>query len=89
MTDNNDRLPFFPIAYDVEEGKTYHWCGCGKSESQPLCDRENCGESSVAYLAPLTETVYFCACKESKDPPLCDGSHARLLREYMNLKKRS
>jgi CDGSH-type Zn-finger protein len=84
MTDSQHPMPpFFPIAYEVEEGKIYHWCGCGKSKTQPLCDRENCGDCSVAYHAANTETVYFCGCKETRDPPLCDGSHARLLREYL------
>ena len=26
------------IAVDVEEGKTYYWCTCGRSKSQPFCD---------------------------------------------------
>lgn len=79
-------VQFFPIAYDVEEGKIYNWCGCGKSKNQPLCDRDDCGNQSVPYKAILTETVYFCRCKETKDPPLCDGSHARALLEYLKNK---
>lgn len=82
MAEQNPNLPFFPLAFDVEAGKTYHWCGCGQSQNQPLCDRSNCNQS-VPYRSILTETVYFCACKETKDPPLCDGSHARLLRDYL------
>jgi len=85
ITDQEPDLPFFPIAYEVEEGKTYCWCSCGKSKTQPFCDRNPCSEG-VLFKAELSETLYFCACKETKDPPLCDGSHARLLREY--LKKR-
>lgn len=27
-----------PFKIRLEEGKTYHWCLCGKSKSQPLCD---------------------------------------------------
>jgi len=23
---------------EVEEGKTYYWCSCGKSKNQPFCD---------------------------------------------------
>ena len=26
------------IAVDVEEGKSYYWCSCGKSSNQPFCD---------------------------------------------------
>ena len=25
------------IALEVEEGKSYFWCSCGKSLKQPLC----------------------------------------------------
>lgn len=87
MTDlEQQNPPFFPIAYEVKEGKIYRWCGCGKTTTEPLCDRENC-QSAVSYYAVNSETVYFCGCKESKDPPLCDGSHARLLQEYLKKNK--
>lgn len=86
MNKEGAALPFFPIGCDVEEGKTYYWCSCGKSETQPFCDKENCCEA-VVFKATLTETLYFCACKETKNPPLCDGSHARLLREYLKNRK--
>ena len=26
------------IAVDVEQGKSYYWCSCGKSSKQPFCD---------------------------------------------------
>ena len=67
MTAEETRPPFFPIAFDVEEGKIYYWCSCGKSKTQPFCD-QGCKEA-VSYQAEATETVYFCACKETKDPP--------------------
>ena len=84
----NNQMPdsFFPIAYDVEEGKSYHWCGCGESKNQPLCDRENCTKA-VVYRATLTETVYFCGCKQTQDPPFCDGSHAKVLLRYLDEQK--
>ncbi|MDF1931301.1 CDGSH iron-sulfur domain-containing protein [Legionella pneumophila] len=44
MDDNNSEFKhLFPIAVEVTEGKTYVWCGCGKSKTQPFCDKENCG----------------------------------------------
>lgn len=82
--DDDVRLPFLPIAWDVEKGKTYRWCGCGLSETQPFCNRDDCGERCVEYHSILTETIYFCGCKLTQDPPLCDGSHAKKLMEYMN-----
>ena len=27
-----------PIGVDVEAGKSYWWCSCGKSAKQPFCD---------------------------------------------------
>ena len=27
-----------PYVVDVEEGKNYYWCQCGKSMKQPFCD---------------------------------------------------
>ena len=26
------------IAIEVEQGKSYFWCSCGKSSKQPFCD---------------------------------------------------
>lgn len=27
-----------PLPLEVEAGKRYFWCACGKSKTQPLCD---------------------------------------------------
>ena len=27
-----------PLAVDVEAGKSYWWCACGRSKAQPFCD---------------------------------------------------
>ena len=27
-----------PIAIEVEKGKSYYWCACGRSKKQPFCD---------------------------------------------------
>lgn len=66
-----------PIAVDVEAGKTYYWCACGKSKTQPFCDGSHQGTdfTPVKYQADDSKTVYFCACKQTAGQPLCDGSH--------------
>ncbi len=66
-----------PYATDVEEGKTYYWCSCGKSSKQPLCDGSHQGTdfTPVAYQADASEKVFFCGCKISNNKPMCDGSH--------------
>lgn len=69
-----------PYAVAVEAGKSYWWCACGKSASQPFCDGSHKGSefSPVEYMAEQDGTVYFCGCKHSASAPLCDGSHAKL-----------
>ncbi len=70
----------FPYATEVEAGKTYYWCSCGKSAKQPLCDGSHKGSQFVptAYTPEKTGTAYFCGCKHSANGALCDGSHAKL-----------
>ncbi len=69
-----------PIAVEVEAGKDYWWCSCGKSTTQPFCDGSHAGTefTPVQYTATDNSTVYFCACKQTKNQPLCDGSHSDL-----------
>ena len=66
-----------PYATDVEEGKTYYWCSCGKSSKQSLCDGSHQGTdfTPVAYQAEASKKVFFCGCKISNNKPMCDGSH--------------
>jgi CDGSH-type Zn-finger protein len=66
-----------PYATDVEEGKTYYWCSCGKSSKQPLCDGSHQGTdfTPIAYEADASKKVFFCGCKISNNKPMCDGSH--------------
>jgi len=65
------------IAIDVEQGKSYYWCSCGKSSKQPFCDGSHKGTefSPLVYKAELTKKVFFCACKQTIKQPFCDGSH--------------
>jgi CDGSH-type Zn-finger protein len=69
-----------PMGVEVEEGKAYFWCACGRSATQPFCDgsHKGTGFTPVKYEAPATKTVYFCCCKRSAKTPLCDGSHNAL-----------
>lgn len=69
-----------PIPVAVEAGKSYWWCACGRSASQPFCDGSHQGTSfaPVEYKAEKSETVYFCACKHSRQGVICDGTHATL-----------
>lgn len=69
-----------PSAVQVEKGKDYWWCSCGRSASQPFCSGAHKGTEFVPqkYTAEESKTVYFCACKQTKTPPFCDGTHKSL-----------
>jgi CDGSH-type Zn-finger protein len=68
------------MGVDVEAGRTYWWCACGRSARQPFCDgsHKGTGITPVKYDATEAGTVWFCACKQSARSPLCDGTHKRL-----------
>ncbi len=69
-----------PFAVEVEQGRQYWWCACGRSNNQPFCD----GSHSVTDIVPVqydateSTTVFFCGCKNSANKPLCDGTHSSL-----------
>jgi CDGSH-type Zn-finger protein len=69
-----------PIKIDVEAGKTYYWCSCGKSSKQPFCDGSHKGSefSPMPWSATEDATKFFCSCKQTGNAPFCDGSHAKL-----------
>ncbi|MCC6706040.1 MAG: CDGSH iron-sulfur domain-containing protein [Gammaproteobacteria bacterium] len=68
-----------PYAVDVEAGKSYWWCACGKSAKQPFCDgaHKDTGITPLKYDATETKKVYFCGCKATAKQPMCDGSHSK------------
>jgi CDGSH iron-sulfur domain-containing protein 3 len=78
----SDRVIFQKKAMpvEVEAGKTYYWCACGLSDSQPFCDgsHKDSGILPVPYKAEATGKAFFCGCKHSKNEPLCDGTHKDL-----------
>lgn len=69
-----------PYAVQVEAGKTYHWCACGRSKAQPFCDgsHKGTGITPVAHTPGKDGTLYFCGCKATGKRPLCDGTHKTL-----------
>jgi CDGSH-type Zn-finger protein len=69
-----------PFAVDVQEGKTYYWCACGRSAKQPFCDgsHKDTGFTPLAYKAEKTGKAYFCGCKMTGTAPLCNGAHNKL-----------
>ena len=71
------KSPFFTT---VEKDKTYAWCSCGLSQTQPLCDGSHMSTDlrPIMYKAVSDGMVNFCGCKQSKKSPMCDGSHGQL-----------
>ncbi len=69
-----------PFAVDVEAGKAYFWCACGRSANQPFCDSSHKGTGfmPVRFVADESATVYLCGCKRTGKRPRCDGTHSRL-----------
>lgn len=66
-----------PYAVKVEAEKTYYWCACGRSKTQPFCDgsHQGTGIEPFAFTAEKSETVYLCGCKQTANKPFCDGTH--------------
>ena len=58
------------IAVDVEQGKSYYWCSCGKSSKQPFCDGSHKGTefNPFVYKAESAKKMFFCACKQTINP---------------------
>lgn len=69
-----------PYVVEVEAGKPYFWCACGRSKNQPFCDgsHKDTGIEPVKWVADKTGKRGFCGCKATAGQPLCDGSHNNL-----------
>jgi CDGSH-type Zn-finger protein len=69
-----------PYTVEVERGKTYRWCACGRSRAQPYCDVSHQGTNlaPLQFTAGRNEKIWLCGCKRSRHAPLCDGAHNKL-----------
>ena len=66
-----------PIEVELEAGKKYAFCVCGRSETQPFCDGSHKGTVFMPHLftAEKSEQRWLRRCKHTKDAPYCDGTH--------------
>jgi CDGSH-type Zn-finger protein len=66
-----------PYGVNVEAGKDYWWCACGRSAKQPFCDgsHKSVGLAPQKFIAAETKQVWLCGCKSSGNKPFCDGTH--------------
>ncbi|HXP30942.1 MAG TPA: CDGSH iron-sulfur domain-containing protein [Stellaceae bacterium] len=69
-----------PYGVQLEAGKEYWWCACGRSKSQPFCDgsHKGTGLSPIGFTAQKSEEAWLCGCKASGKKPFCDGTHKRV-----------
>ncbi|MEC7761919.1 MAG: glutamate synthase-related protein [Pseudomonadota bacterium] len=69
-----------PAEVELEKGKEYYWCRCGRSKNQPFCDgsHKGTGITPLSFTAEETGTAYLCRCKATGDQPYCDGTHSKL-----------
>jgi len=77
MTQEPIAAQLSPYQVEIEKGKSYKWCRCGRSKNQPFCDKshEGTGLKPFEFVAEKDETVILCGCKETGDSPFCDGTH--------------
>ena len=69
-----------PCLIKLRAERTYFWCRCGCSATQPFCDGSHAGTDfqPLKYVSPSDEEVLLCACKRTGSPPFCDGAHTNL-----------
>ncbi|WP_028492557.1 glutamate synthase-related protein [Thioalkalivibrio sp. ALE19] len=69
-----------PRGVELEKGKEYYFCRCGRSANQPFCDGSHAGTGlgPLAFTAQEDGEAFLCQCKQSGNLPYCDGTHAGL-----------
>jgi len=68
------------IIVNLEKGKEYAYCTCGRSGKQPFCDGSHGGTEfrPMIFTAEEDGPQHLCPCKRTKTPPYCDDSHKDL-----------
>jgi len=70
-----------PFKFLCQKGKSYMWCSCGHSKTQPFCDGTHKSPFLKIKLRPVrfvpteTKEYFFCNCKQTNNRPFCDGAH--------------
>ena len=69
-----------PYPVELEAGKSYYWCACGKSKNQPFCDGSHKATNFelVKYTCEQSGRKFLCGCKMTDRQPFCDGTHKEL-----------
>ncbi|KAL1502422.1 hypothetical protein ABEB36_007563 [Hypothenemus hampei] len=70
-----------PFRIQLEAGKKYSWCLCGRSHKQPFCDGTHKTEQlrikqkPIRFVVDETKEYWLCNCKQTAHRPFCDGTH--------------
>ncbi|MGD9020787.1 MAG: glutamate synthase-related protein [Lysobacterales bacterium] len=74
-----------PRKTELEKGKEYYFCACGRSANQPFCDGSHKGTpfKPLAFTAEEDGDAYLCACKHTRNAPYCDGTHKQFSAEQV------
>ena len=69
-----------PDVLQLEPGKKYWWCRCGRSKEQPWCDgsHEGTGIEPLEFQVDKRKNYALCTCKKTNGSPFCDGTHSNL-----------
>jgi CDGSH-type Zn-finger protein len=69
-----------PVAVKLEAGRSYFYCACGRSATQPFCDGSHEGTdfTPLEFSVERDRKASLCRCKHTAMPPYCDGSHDHL-----------
>jgi len=70
---------FRPVYTQLEAGKTYHFCTCGKSEDGVLCDgiHKDTDFKPREFTVKHTDGYYLCKCKKCYNGIFCDSNHTK------------
>lgn len=69
-----------PIGVELEAGRDYHFCRCGRSSNQPFCDgsHKGTGFTPLGFSAEENGKAWLCRCKQTHNAPFCDGHHKQV-----------
>ncbi|VAX11874.1 Glutamate synthase [NADPH] large chain [hydrothermal vent metagenome] len=72
-----------PVKVNLAKGQEYHFCTCGKSQSQPFCDGSHAGTTFTprVIVSEKDGSAFLCACKHTRNTPFCDGAHMQFSDE--------
>ena len=75
-----DAIVFFnkPQGVELEAGRTYRFCTCGRSADGLFCDDSHQGTSCEPkeFTVEKTKAYQLCRCKSSDNLPFCSGNHS-------------